>query len=123
MKGKLYKSEDGEWRIKYLIDWSTDTYKSYPLHPDDAQQIYEDTKVFDNIEARIATWPECDFEYVNGFAKLEYPELEGTLKLTDELILKRQIFNWLSTRFTEEAPLHYIIREYRKKFLNERDIT
>jgi hypothetical protein len=51
----------------------------------------------------------------------EYPELEGTVKLTDELILKREIYNWLSTRFTEEAPLHYIIREYRKKFLNERD--
>lgn len=50
----------------------------------------------------------------------EYPELEGTVKLTDELILKREIFNWLSTRFTEDAPLNYIIREYRKKFLNEK---
>lgn len=51
--------------------------------------------------------------------KQEYPELEGTIKLTDELILKREIFNWLSTRFTEDAPLHYIIREYQKKFLND----
>lgn len=49
----------------------------------------------------------------------EYPELEGTVKLTDELILKREIYNWLSTRFTEDAPLNYIIREYRKKFLND----
>lgn len=52
--------------------------------------------------------------------KEQYPELEGTLALTNEVILKREILDWLKTSFTEDAPLHYIIREYQKKFLNER---
>jgi len=34
----------------------------YPLHPADAAEIEADSKRFDNIEARIAAYPDVDFE-------------------------------------------------------------
>lgn len=132
MKGTLHKIEDGGWYVselslkKHYAGFSTQNY--YPLHPHDARQYQEE---YDYYGATGFKPTEVDFEIVDGYAQLitilpeeeKYPELEGTVALTDELILKREVFNWLSTRFTEDAPLNYVIREYRKKFLNERNIT
>jgi hypothetical protein len=65
MKGILHKTEQG-WVVRYF-----DTEKAYdvmyceeslPLHPDDVKQINADAQVFDNIEARIAAYPEVEFE-------------------------------------------------------------
>jgi hypothetical protein len=39
-------------------------HSELPLHPDDVKQIEEDSKTFDNIEARIAAYPDVDFEIV-----------------------------------------------------------
>jgi hypothetical protein len=33
-----------------------------PLHPDDVKEIEQDAKIFDNIEARIAAYPDVEFE-------------------------------------------------------------
>ena len=61
MIGKLYK-HNNEWCIRYFdyID------RSLSLHPDDVQQIIKDSLIFDNIEARIAAYPEVEFEIVNS---------------------------------------------------------
>jgi hypothetical protein len=71
MKGKITKSDEG-WIVRY--DAFQDDY-SYPfpgwnfipLHPDDVKQINRDAQVFDNIEARIAAYPDVEFEIVSGF--------------------------------------------------------
>ena len=62
MKGTLHKTEQG-----WVIKWSSpQEYKEpiheYPLHPDDVQQIKDDSQIFDNIEARIATWNQVEFK-------------------------------------------------------------
>ena len=64
MKGKLIKTET-DWVVKLF-----DTEKAHdvmycgaewPLHPYDCHQIEADSKRFDNIEARIAAYPDVDF--------------------------------------------------------------
>jgi hypothetical protein len=57
MKGTLHKTEQG-WVVEYA------KHSELPLHPDDVKQIEEDSKTFDNIEARIAAYPDVDFEIV-----------------------------------------------------------
>jgi len=44
--------EEGDWK----------TY--YPLHPKNVEEIENDSKVFDSIEARIAAYPDIEFEIV-----------------------------------------------------------
>jgi hypothetical protein len=59
MKGKLIKTDKG-WMVGtvcYADIWS----ELLPLHPYDCHQIDEDSKRFDNIEARIAAYPDVDF--------------------------------------------------------------
>lgn len=76
MKGKLIKTEN-EWQVEYLEFFRTvklngipvDTeylVKTLPLHCDDVEQIEEDSKVFDNIEARIAYYPDVEFEIIEN---------------------------------------------------------
>ena len=66
MKGVLHKV-DGDWKVSHATyntlskRW---TAGKLPLHPDDVKQIEEDAKVFDNIEARIAAYPDVEFEIV-----------------------------------------------------------
>ena len=70
MKGRIQKTDKG-WNVLYTqcvphrmtMEWSS----SLPLHPDDVKQINKDAQVFDNIEARIAAYPEVEFEIVSGF--------------------------------------------------------
>lgn len=40
---------------------TTTVMKELPLHPDDVQQIQKDSLIFDNIEARIAAYPDVNF--------------------------------------------------------------
>jgi len=66
MKGRLKKIGE-EWVVTYDMfqddhSYPFPAYKIIPLHPDDVKQIEEDSKVFDNIEARIAAYPEVEFE-------------------------------------------------------------
>lgn len=99
MKGHLYKKLQPEgWYVAYTIDKFTRA--ELPLSMTDVRQIEADAKVFDNIEARIAAYSEVDFEIVtidngdNGirYARLikqEYPELEGTMELCNDIIEAR----------------------------------
>ena len=69
MKGILHNTDSG-WRVSYAAyneiskRW---TAGKLPLHPDDVKQINDDAQVFDNIEARIAAYPDVEFEIVSGF--------------------------------------------------------
>jgi len=63
MRGLIEKL-DGNWVIK-----SDD--KTYPLHVDDVNQIKADSLIFDDIEGRIACYPNVEFELIDGvYAKL-----------------------------------------------------
>jgi hypothetical protein len=63
MKGLIEKFENN-WVIK-----SGD--KTYPLHINDVNQIKADSLIFDNIEGRIACYPNVEFELIDGvYAKL-----------------------------------------------------
>ena len=62
MKGQLYKKKQPEgWYVAYDIDGFTKA--ELPLHPDDIKQINADAQVFDNIEARIAAYPDVEFDW------------------------------------------------------------
>jgi hypothetical protein len=64
MKGTLSKTENG-WLVIYDEAFGENIVKknqlALPLHPDDMNQIIEDSKIFDNIEARIKIYPEVEF--------------------------------------------------------------
>jgi hypothetical protein len=65
MKGFLKKTEQG-WFVIYDQILGEGIVKrnqnALPLHPLDVKQIDEDSKVFDNIEARIKAYPDVEFE-------------------------------------------------------------
>jgi hypothetical protein len=68
MKGKLIKTDRG-WEVEYEEDVPNLHYIAKQtiailLHPDDVKQINTDGQVFDNIEARIAAYPDIEFEIV-----------------------------------------------------------
>lgn len=67
MKGKLFKGEYEQWLVSYE-DNSEPTketkIKDLQLHPDDVNDILEQENVFDNIEARILSYPDVEFEIV-----------------------------------------------------------
>jgi hypothetical protein len=64
MKGRLVKTEQG-WFVRYKETTPLSiTTETLPLHPADVEQINKDSQVFDNIEARIASYPEVEFEMV-----------------------------------------------------------
>ena len=67
MKGKIHKTEQG-WVVEYA------KHAELPLHPDDVKQINRDAQVFDNIEARIAAYPEVEFEIVQYNGKTPISE-------------------------------------------------
>lgn len=62
MKGELLNTNHG-WMISYIEDG---TAKGVSLHPGDVEFIDECRFTFDNIEARIATNPEVEFEIVEN---------------------------------------------------------
>ena len=66
MKGTLYKSKStGEWMVRtMLVSPMVGPYgfRDLRLHPDSIAQMEEDEKIFDNLEARIAAYPEVEYE-------------------------------------------------------------
>jgi len=128
MKGKLQKIDD-KWFVAYKMepDLIATDGGLVQLHPDDVKQLEEDSLVFDNIEARVAAYPEVNFYFkevwkqvdgetnITRYAKLgeiepyvsdnfqigpdgayeheesdDYPELEGTNALCEDIIEKRK---------------------------------
>ena len=93
MKGILKNTTAG-WFVWYNVmrDEITSGYDSLPLHPYDVKQIEQDALVFDNIEARIAAYPDVEFEIVKEnidtgaleapYIRVEYAKLK-TNKILD----------------------------------------
>jgi hypothetical protein len=75
MKGKLHKTEQG-WMISRCVgDGVKEVWEEQiPLHPDNVKQINTDGQMFDNIEARIAAYPDVEFDIVDEYAKLKSNE-------------------------------------------------
>jgi len=68
MKGKLCKVDKG-WAVKFediarLFPFTQYYTRELPLHPKDVLEIKYDSHIFDNIEARIAAYPDVEFEIV-----------------------------------------------------------
>ena len=66
MLGVLTKTNDN-WVVNHSYSVAKDDWETLPLHPEDVKQINRDAQVFDNIEARIAAYPEVEFDRVSGF--------------------------------------------------------
>jgi hypothetical protein len=77
MKGKIHKTEQG-WVVQYGV---INSIRSLPLHPDDVKQINRDAQVFDNIEARIAAYPEVEFEIVKEYIDSHTNQVQAYAKL------------------------------------------
>jgi hypothetical protein len=65
MKGTIHKTESG-----WVVFYKTEDLPSYiisrlPLHPDNIKEINEWSQMFDNIEGRIASSPEVEFEIIH----------------------------------------------------------
>lgn len=74
MKGTIRKDIDGNWSVWYIN--KPKTKKSpvaevnvLPLHSTDVEQIAEWSKVFDNIDSRILSDPEVEFEIIDCIPK------------------------------------------------------
>jgi hypothetical protein len=84
MKGILKKTEQG-WFVIYDQILGEGIIKrnqnALPLHPLDVKQIDEDSKVFDNIEARIKAYPDVKFEMVKEYINNHTNELQKYAKL------------------------------------------
>jgi hypothetical protein len=70
MKGKIKKQQDS-WVVEHIYyehcppgDHDIQMIRTYPLHLHDMEQIRKDSLIFDNIEARIAAYPNVEFELV-----------------------------------------------------------
>jgi hypothetical protein len=67
MKGTIHKTESG-WVVWYGTPRTDNQNGSYlaslPLHPDNVKEINEWAQVFDNIEGRIASDNEVEFEII-----------------------------------------------------------
>ena len=74
MKGILHKTDQG-WVVEYA------KHAELPLHPDDVKQINRDAQVFDNIEARIAAYPEVEFEIVKEYIDSHTNQVQAYAKL------------------------------------------
>jgi hypothetical protein len=71
-KGKIYKDKEGTWLV--LSDETT-----YQLHPDDVEQILKDSRIFDNLEARILNFPDVRFrieKHQKFSGSIKYAKLE-----------------------------------------------
>ena len=74
MKGKIIKTDRG-WEVEYEekvpeLHFLAKQTVAIPLHPDDVKQINADGQVFDNIKARIAAYPDVEFELIDKIIDL-----------------------------------------------------
>lgn len=102
MKGYLKKTEKG-WFVIYDQILGEGIVKrnqnALPLHPLDVKQIDEDSKVFDNIEARIKAYPDVEFEIETklvfdrpSYSSIEVPKYAKLINKED--IKPKQCNTW-----------------------------
>ena len=64
MKGNIVKRDKGDWVVWWTDPTAENGLRILPLYPNDVKQIEEWSKVFDNIEGRINSSPEVEFEII-----------------------------------------------------------
>ena len=144
MKGILKKTDKG-WMVLYTECLPHRMVKQFssslPLHPDDVNQIKEDSKIFDNIEARIAAYPEVEFEIKYYCDEtMEQPiDVAKLIELGDEKKLNLQTLGtkldqslseetdwtlsmWLKSKREQKELLSKIMEEDEKDGLYENDV-
>ncbi|NBR25677.1 MAG: hypothetical protein EBU08_18225, partial [Micrococcales bacterium] len=66
MKGLLYKDKaSGQWMIREALVTpmvGIVGFRTLRLHPEDVKEMEEQEKLFDNLEARVAAYPEVEYE-------------------------------------------------------------
>jgi hypothetical protein len=127
MKGKLIKKDKG-WIVEFPISSLHSTLQELSLHPHDVKQIQRDSERFDNIEARIAAYPEVEFEIiqvasdnmgkVNTYAKLikekekcEYSGLPAVSEYIGDITDEDKIEGILDRAMSVEAMKPKEVRE------------
>ena len=80
MLGVLTKTNDN-WVVNHSYSVAKDDWETLPLHPEDVKQINRDAQVFDNIEARIAAYPEVEFEIVKEYIDSHTNQVQAYAKL------------------------------------------
>jgi hypothetical protein len=84
MKGELIKTEQGWMVLRCVGDGVAEVWEErIPLHPEDVKQINRDAQVFDNIEARIAAYPEVEFEIVKEYIDSHTNQVQKYAKLVN----------------------------------------
>ena len=104
MKGEI-KKINNNWVINH-------NQITYPLHPDDVEQILQDSKIFDNIDARIAAYPNVEFQLIKKYlynetityAKLLTPKKENPTDLNPD--------QWI---LIKKETLHNLINDFKEK--------
>ena len=81
MKGLLYKDKaSGQWMIKEALTTpmvGIVGFRTLRLHPNDVKEMEEQEKLFDNLEARVAAYPEVEYEvYTIATGKSEWDVLD-----------------------------------------------
>ena len=69
MRGVLYNTKHNGWMVKFNkkeLNPNELGVDELQLHPDDVNEIIEQSIWFDNIEARIAAYPEVKFQIVEN---------------------------------------------------------
>jgi len=87
MTGRLHKIQEEGWVVTCVqeMEDSSGVLETidYPLHPDDAYELFELEQRFDFLEARIASQPNVEFEIVNHqklTGSIKYAKIKNTSK-------------------------------------------
>ena len=118
MKGKLIKSELG-WIVATtdIMEGGYSCANTFPLHPDDVDQIAKDSLIFDNIEGRIASYPDVEFELI-GYAKIK--NQDKTYSEQDVKILITKAHNKITRRMgLTYSPSAFELQQEIDKLLNQ----
>jgi hypothetical protein len=116
MKGKLQKTDE-QWVVVYeditrLFPFTQYGTKEILLHPDDVNEIEEDSKRFDNIEARIAADPIVEFTIVKKFMASEtlyYAKLDR--KTETDITIPLSTIKELTQQYPNDQQLGEQIRK------------
>ena len=126
MKGTINNTKAG-WFVWHSVtrDEITSGYESLPLHPDDVKQIQEDSQRFDNIQARIAAYPNIAFEIVEetiDTGALEAPHIKVKYaKLINEEAICEYSGLPSPTSYTEDYPELEATTALCEDIIEERD--
>ena len=101
MKGTIIKTERGWEVINTQATLNGPLLQSLPLHPTDVKQIAEWSQIFDNIEGRIASSPEVEFEIITSIPSSLEPT-DGTTFPFDAIHYAKLIHDATDLKFYEE---------------------